>query len=178
MTKHNFILDMDGILVDFVTGMIRSHELSIHHDEWNSWHYHKTLGLTLDEFYAPATVDGWWENLPLYDWAHDLYQSVKSVAADIIIATTPHSDDKCPSEKVRALRKHGFLDDKSVRYQIGSPKCLMAKSGYILIDDSQDNYDNFTSKGGRAILFPQPWNNNAHLIGDRMRYFTEQLRSL
>ena len=54
----------------------------------------------------------------------------------------------------------------------------MAKSGYVLIDDSQDNYDNYTQKGGRAILFPQPWNNNAHLIGDRLGYLQKELKAL
>ena len=175
---HNFILDVDGVLVDFVTGMIRSHGLDIEHDQWDDWNYHEKIGKTFDELYEPTVVDGWWENLPLYSWANDLYSMVVRHASDVVIATTPHCSPKCPSEKVRALHKHGFLDTKSVRYQIGSPKCLMAKSGYVLIDDSQSNYDNFTNKGGRAILFPQPWNKNSHLIGDRLGYLKHELSKL
>ena len=42
--KPTFLLDVDGVLANFVQGMIDSHSLSISHDEYITWDMHRTLG--------------------------------------------------------------------------------------------------------------------------------------
>ena len=45
----------------------------------------------------------------------------------------------------------------------------------LLIDDNDTNVDRFRERGGRAILFPQPWNRNHSLAEDRMSYLEDEL---
>ncbi len=55
-------------------------------------------------------------------------------------------------------------------YVIGPHKHLLAKSGGILIDDSDTNCQKFRLSGGTPILFPQPWNEMRHLIDKRLKH--------
>lgn len=51
----------------------------------------------------------------------------------------------------------------------------MAKSGAILIDDYDVNVSKFIQNGGRAILFPQPWNENRAITEDKIDFVIGQL---
>lgn len=63
-------------------------------------------------------------------------------------------------------------------YQIGPKKELNAKSGAILIDDSDKNVENYRAAGGCAILFPQPWNKNSQYIESRTDYVLTTLDNI
>ena len=63
-------------------------------------------------------------------------------------------------------------------YQIGPRKELNAKSGAILIDDSDDNIRKYREAGGTAILFPQPWNERRLVKQDKKFYIMSLLNIL
>lgn len=148
-----FLLDMDGVLVNFIQGMIDSHGWDIEHDDVASWNFHYSLGLTDKEFWQPSYSTDWWLNLEPYPEAKQFWTSLSWIS-DVVFCTSPNmADPTCASQKAMWLKKHGFTGD----YCIGPRKELLAGNG-ILIDDSENNVAKFRQAGGRAILFPRPWN--------------------
>jgi 5'(3')-deoxyribonucleotidase len=55
---------------------------------------------------------------------------------------------------------------------------MCARSDQLLIDDNDTNVERFRARGGRAILFPRPWNRNHELSGDPMSHLREELSEL
>lgn len=164
-----FLLDVDGVVCNFVDGLITSHGWPITHDEYTTRNYHKTFGITDGEMWAPTNNGKWWTELQEYSWAKRLVSELRH-RGEIIFCTSPSLDATCPSQKVQWLRDHGLMHQRKNDYQIGPRKELFAKSGAILIDDSDSNVKKFVEHGGTAILFPQPWNANASICGDKVDY--------
>lgn len=169
-----FLLDMDGVICNFVDGLIRSAKWSLEHEDWASWSHHQTFGLTDEEMWAFTREEGWWTNLPEYGWANRLFTELEC-RGEVIFCTSPSLDWKCPGEKIQWLRNHGFMSHKKNNFQIGPRKELMAGSGAILIDDYDVNVSKFRENGGRAILFPQPWNENRSVKEDRVDFVLREL---
>ena len=57
------LCDMDGVIVNFIQGMIDSHGLTISHDQYETWDYHRELGINDEEFWAPTLTTTWWSCL-------------------------------------------------------------------------------------------------------------------
>jgi 5'(3')-deoxyribonucleotidase len=167
------LCDVDGVLANFVNGVIESHDMPLTHDEYATWDHHRVLGIADEKFWEPTREAGWWESLLPYSWSVNLIVELESIAP-VVFTTTTSACSKCPSEKVNWLRDWGFLGTMATNYMIGPKKELMARPETILIDDSDDNVEKFIHAGGNAILFPQPWNKNRHLIKtDRVAYVLE-----
>lgn len=177
MFKDVVLLDMDGVICNFVQGIIDSLKLDIVHGQYATWDYHRELGFTNEEMWAPTREAGWWENLKPYEWANSLMDSIRKHTDKIIFCTSPGLDHKCASEKVYWLRKHGFMDRSKNDFQIGPKKELNAMSGAVLIDDSDSNVIKYVEAAGRAILFPQPWNTNRDRLF-RMQYLQDSLAAM
>ena len=171
------LLDMDGVLANFVQGLIDTMKLDTTHDQWSSWSHHKTIGISDDEMWASTKFPAWWENLDPYPWASRLVSCLRGVG-DVIFCTSPSLCDSCPSQKVAWLRSHELMHERKNDYQIGPRKELNAKSGAILIDDSDDNIRKYRDAGGTAILFPQPWNERSHVKQDKVFYIVSLLDRL
>lgn len=165
---------MDGVICNFIQGIIDTHKFDIEHDEYVKWNYHRDLGLSDEEFWKPTDRENWWLELPPYRWADTLISEL-SVDYSIIFCTSPSLGFHCPSEKVQWLRDYGFMRYGKANYQIGPKKELNAKSGAILIDDSDENVLKYREAGGNAILFPQPWNMNAPFLKQRISYTLKAL---
>ncbi len=164
-----FLLDVDGVLCDFVGGLIKSHGWPITHNEYTSWNHHRTFGVTDAEMWEPTNSGKWWLELEPYPWALRLVCQLQKLG-EVIFCTSPSLDATCPSQKVQWLRNHGLMHSRKNDYQIGPRKELNAKSGAILIDDSDSNVTKFREHGGKAILFPQPWNASAHMRCDKVDF--------
>lgn len=169
-----FLLDIDGVLANFVQGLIDSTGWDITHDEWSSWSHHRTLGISDNQMWHPTNLEDWWVNLNPYPWALDLVLSLKEIG-QVIYCTSPSISSSCPGQKIDWLRKHGLMGNRENSYQIGPHKDLFAKSGAILIDDYDINVSKFREANGKAILFPQPWNENRELKGDVVKYVLEEI---
>lgn len=156
--EQNVILcDVDGVLANFVQGMIDSHGWDIGHDDYTSWNHHRELGLSDTEFWEPTNDGKWWLGLQPYDGSQDFVAGLRELGK-VIFCTSPNQDASCPSQKVQWLRNHGFLGATSTDYQIGPNKHLNAGSGAILLDDSESNVSEFVTAGGWAVGVPRPWN--------------------
>lgn len=171
------LLDMDGVLADFVTSSIDAASLPIREQDVTDWDYYKPF-CSVDEFWERiGAVSDFWLNLEKYKWANDLYRMC-SMMARTIIATSPSACRQCPSQKVAWLRQYGFLEKSVNDYMLGPHKELMARPNTILIDDSDRNVENFITAGGNAITFPQKWNKSRSVIGARLDYVEARLQML
>lgn len=169
-----FLLDMDGVVCNFVDGLISSHGWNVTHEDWVTWNHHRTFGITDEVMWSPTRRDGWWYGLNEYWWAEKLVVALRE-RGEIIFCTSPSSDHKCPGEKIQWLRDRGFMGQNKNDFQIGPRKEMMARSGAILIDDYETNVFKFRENGGRAILFPQPWNENRSIKEDRVEFVLKEL---
>lgn len=168
------LLDVDGVLCNFIDGIIKSKGLDITHDQWKLNH-HIHLGLTDEEFWDITRVPDWWLNLQPYPWASDLIGLFNDFF-DVVYCTSPSLDSSCPSQKVEWLRRHGFMSETRNDYIIAPKKELLARPDAILIDDSFDNCDRFRLAGGKSIVFPQPW--NSVRATDKVEYVVKQMKKV
>ena len=127
-----------------------------------------------EEMWKPTNDGKWWTQLKEYVWAKRLVLELRR-NGEVIFCTSPSLDPTCPSQKVAWLRETGLMHQRKNDYQIGPRKELNAKSGAILIDDSDSNVAKFRDHGGTAILFPQPWNENNSYRGDKVDFVLSQL---
>ena len=80
-----------------------------------------------------------------------------------MMAVGIHTGADLRDNSVAFLQRHF---GKSFRdYFVGAPKQFCARPGAVLIDDFDDNCVAFREHGGRAIVFPQPWNCRAAVAG-------------
>ena len=162
MQNNHFLLDMDGVLSDFLSGALKlfNRELrrNITIEEYISvggFDISKVYDISVSKFWHIIDNEkNFWLNLKPFDWSIDLLRFLKELG-EVTIVTSPSQDYKCVSQKLEWLDK--YLRVKSNDVFLGSKKYLMAGNG-ILIDDYHKNTEKFILNGGKAILIPSNWN--------------------
>lgn len=158
---ENIFLDMDGVLCQFHEAALKLHRrnsLSLLRD-WPKGEYDicKVTGINGIEFWgkiAQYSPNFWRQLLPCL-WARELYDTCRKVAA-VTISTRPTLDVHSVLGKLQWIEL--FFGPDFRDYMIGPAKDLLARRGALLIDDSEANCQAFEKAGGRALLFPRPWN--------------------
>lgn len=168
------VLDVDGVLVDFVGGTAKL--MGFDPAVVTMWDYYPAIGTTEAEFWAKIDAVGadFWATLEPYPWASDLVRQCKTVAPTILL-TTPSLDPSSAHGKVRWMQ--ATFGPKFRDYLIGPRKEFCAHPDTVLIDDSDANVEKFRDHGGGAILFPRPWNKNRD-VADPLAYTLERLDEL
>lgn len=161
MIKH-ILLDIDGVLADFVTGALEIHGRPYH--KVTHWNFFESMGISADEFWRKIDEKGidFWASLKAYPWLMYLVNTVEHFCPDWTLATSPSIHHSCyAGKRLWVQRQFGKY---FTRCMIGSQKHLMSREGVVLIDDSDDNCRKFMEKGeGISILFPQPWNKLSYI---------------
>lgn len=177
MAIKHILIDQDGVLADFVGGAFDMHGRSdLKNKPYPSGVYEvaEVLGITDDEFWHPLNASRhlFWENLNPLPWVKEL-TSLANEFASWTICTKPSNDPFCAAGKIMWLKRQ-FGSDFN-RYILANHKHHMARHDHVLIDDFDRNVNEFREHGGIGILFPQPWNSNNGLCGDRIGYVREEL---
>lgn len=169
--------DIDGVLADFVGGAAKI--LNYDPAVVTTWDYYPLIGTTEKAFWAAIDEAGsdYWANLEAYSWADELDFLCKNYDERYVLLTSP---SKCPSSHHGKMRWMASRYGKGFRnYLIGPRKEYCAREGSVLIDDSDANCEKFKAHGGKAIVFPQPWNKNAHIpASERLLYVSRQLQAI
>lgn len=163
------LLDVDGVLANFVQGSIEAHGMQgeFRHDEAINYHYFKDSpwSMTSEEFFVPLDNFQFWDSLPLYPEANDLYSLLSVLPCDLFICTTaPSGSVHAASGKLSWLKRNFGVDSDSV--VITRDKHLLAGEGVMLIDDMEGNTAKFHESGGAAITVPRPWNRYRSVLGN------------
>jgi 5'(3')-deoxyribonucleotidase len=165
MKRQQILLDMDGVLVDFLSGAIKAlnrdfnkdYTIEQYAEKFGRWETYDFYGITAEQFWQSIeNTPYFWIDLKPMPWYMELY-SFLSELGDVTIITSPSLDPVCAMDKLRWLKAN--MNIGSDKVFLGSRKYLMAGNG-ILIDDYYKNVENFKSAGGEAILIPSTWNTN------------------
>jgi len=151
------LMDMDGVIADFVTRSIEVAKLPVTFDCISEWDYFDKY-MSREEFWSKIdNHEGFWENLDPHPWAHELVSMCKNYG-QVIYASSPVIHHNCCEGKIKWLRKHRFMSNSQNEFMFGPEKWLLARRGRILIDDYNENIKNFIFAGGHGYTFPQNWN--------------------
>lgn len=155
-------LDMDGVCCDFVGAACALFNKSprpwSHRELW----VHGHIGITYAALWEQINSRGptFWIHLEAYEFFDDLYRTARRCAQEVIFLTDPSGEPACAAGKIQWLRNNAGPDAKFI---ITKEKHLLAAPGRLLIDDGDANVARFEAAGGRAILWPQPWNARARM---------------
>jgi len=152
------LLDMDGVIVDIISGC---KEIFGEPEREDTWNIHEWWGLDNDTFWKETENEEFWSNLNGFDRWASFYNQLISMDK-VILCTTPRLCPHSFSGKFKWIEKHfgrGFED-----FIFTTQKHLLARPGVILIDDFDGNIDNFRLCGGEGILVPRSYNKNRQII--------------
>jgi len=161
------LLDMDGVLADFtggifnrVRGVPEPKELTWDHVRDNEW---GLLGLDF------------WLRLALMPAAKDIYwAAIKTFGvSNVGVLSSPVMTPGCVEGKKAWLSQH-FPSLATGHIFFGSRKEFFAHPDILLVDDRDENVDNFLAAGGAALLVPAKWNRRK---GEQAAVAVEEIRA-
>ncbi len=181
-------LDLDGVLVDFVGGVHDALNLPYEYDKYpyekGKWNIFGDIGGKFwDGRFPFSIVDGlcnqeFWRNL---NWMDDgqrlLYGWVDIMGSfdDIIILTTPMPNPGSWTGKYLWIKENmpaSFLENTIM---LTGSKAQLAGPDTLLIDDKDQNIEEFRAAGGQGILVPRPWNKNHDCRQSTLDYVKHKL---
>lgn len=162
------LLDLDGVLVDFVGGMCASHNRPNPFEEgYEDYYLEKAWDMPLNRFWKPSNNAAWWANLPPTEECFDIVEMVEDYIGydNICILTSPTIHPQSLAGKVEWI--NDYLPDYSRKFLIGPQKQYCAHANSVLLDDHEANIHAFVTEGGGGILVPRPWNSarNSSVLG-------------
>jgi 5'(3')-deoxyribonucleotidase len=170
-------LDIDGVLANFNKRAYEALSLPYAENLPTTWHWYKNYGLSFEEFDSVCTVD-FWEGV---QWMSDGREILKAVEnkfgrSQIYLCTTLMPNPGSGTGKMRWIERH--LPQYKKRFLLmTAPKNLFSGSDCLLIDDKDDNIDEFRTGDGVAITVPRPWNRLSFLLNPLM-YVEQELEKL
>lgn len=174
------MLDLDGVLVDFVKGAARLHNqpCPFTGTGFTDWYFNRYWNMPDLDLYKGMDRE-FWSGL---EWTADgieLFRVVDKVfghANTCILTSPPPTGDGCFDGKM-AWIKNNLPVDYHKKFLVGPAKQFCASSTRVLIDDNDGNIEQFRYHGGLGILVPRPWNDNRD-IKDAVGYVANQINNI
>jgi len=178
LIDKKIFLDLDGVLVDFIGGMLEWFNINpdVYYKNTPPGHWkitprkHLKLNMSKEVFWANLTYE-FWSNLKPTSYMTAILNELDQLEMAILTA----SNINAASGKLFWVKKHLPSIWKDGKILICRNKSVCANRNAILIDDCDKNIDNFIKAGGQAILFPQRWNRLHRYRHDPICYLREQL---
>lgn len=149
-------LDMDGVLVDFRRGVCEAFDRDDPSTNWIFWENWK--GVTTKDVDAICDIFFW----DLLDWTSEgicIEQAVRQKFSpeNIYLLTTPMPNSGSGTGKLRWIKRcMPWAYNRTILSY--APKSLFAGPDTLLIDDKDENIEEFRAAGGQSILVPRLWN--------------------
>jgi 5'(3')-deoxyribonucleotidase len=153
------LLDMDGVTVQCVQAMLRLHGCEDRMATWPKGEYalEDVCGVDRPTFWAKveeASPDIWidMEEYPYFD------AMVKELTecGEVFFLSSPGWSAASAQGKIIWLQNR--FGRAFRHYVLTNQKHLLARPDAILVDDFGRNCEAFREGGGRAVLYPRPWN--------------------
>lgn len=165
-----FFIDLNDVLADFKGGACQYFKRplqEIKHDQ-----FYEEWGFTAADYWqgldrvAPYFYR---EYVRLYPWHAELIQLL-SARGGLTVVCGP------PSTSCFVADKHNWVL-RNIGNNIPIVHCniyeWLAKPDTCLISASSSEVNCFRAEGGKAVLFPQPWNLISHLTSKRLEFVKE-----
>lgn len=172
------LLDMDGVLVDFVKGIIEIHDLQTTAEELYAgrpgYDIVEVVGMSGPAFWKPCDEEFWAK----LDWMPDgreIFEIVESTFGRdrIKICTKPSPNYGCMPGKLRWIERHLPKHYKNPENFIFTGCKHASAKGNTLIDDSDSNVSEFRRAGGISYIVPRVWNQWHHLRNITVHHLRE-----
>lgn len=162
-------LDMDGVIADFVTASLSLHKrLDLLQKDKLCYNLNTEVGISQQEFWDKINPDiygsvTFWRDVPTYPYTNDLWNIlIQKYSANNIIITTQASEFPVMYGKLLWLQKN--IHPYPTKIILDKDKSQYATPNSVLIDDCDDNVNEFVKMGGKAVLLPQKWNSKYNLV--------------
>lgn len=189
------VLDLDGVIADFHSGLARLRGFDPSIFERGNWKEPGTYDIRQN---TPIKEEGFWDGVD-YDFWRSLDKTREAdQLVDLIINRFSLENiciiTMCPTMFDYPLYRIGpycagkiqWLLDHFPRLMehghilIGTSKKFCASPDTVLIDDADSNIKEFRQSGGKAIVFPRVWNAGFFMCheGGPMSWITNELGNL
>lgn len=159
-------LDLDGVIVNFRKGVCDALGFSyadhsvrkwMFWEDWPNITFEMVNAICTQEFWRTLnfTQDG---QILLYGWV-----GLMEKFEDITLLTTPMPNPGSWSGKYLWIRDNMPAKFMENVIMLQGSKAQLAGPDTLLIDDKDENVEEFRAVGGQAILVPRMWNKDAHL---------------
>lgn len=170
-------LDIDGVLANFNKRAFEALGLpySVDHPALHEWHWYKYFGLNFDEFDSVCGID-FWAGVQWMPDGKDILAVVEHTFDDVYLLTTPMPNSGSGTGKILWIERH--LPEYKKRLIITqASKSLFAGPNAILIDDKDENIDEFITAGGNGVLVPRLWNELMGWAGNTLEVVRNSLEN-
>jgi len=152
-------LDLDGVLVDFISGACKHHGVTnpylnpVNHGQVD---LAPLLGMSNEAFWGGMGYD-FWANLPWLDTGREILKAIYAYVPieRITILTSPIQTPGCAEGKIAWIKNNLYAFRR--KFFVGPPKEVIAAPGKLLIDDFDKNVDKW-QVNGPVIQVPALWN--------------------
>lgn len=174
------LLDLDGVLCDFVTGLCK--RLGIPVERVFDPPRPRPLPYRLDRLLGvgdPGLGDldaSFWAGLEPYPWARELVAYLEAAFGENVLLCTSvgylDSRSRYLSEAVKGKERWicANFPQFSRRTAMCFGKDLLASPDHMLLDDNEETVRRFAIRGGVGLLFPRPWNSLHEHADDPLKY--------
>jgi 5'(3')-deoxyribonucleotidase len=178
------LLDMDGVLADFVGHILTPDEHATVRGQMN---IPKAIGITEKDMWKRTEADpDWWANIPPYNHTDDVIPAILEALSDeweqrtieFYIVTQPHDENPHCTPQKRQWVKDNLTDVLIQALVPTGNKHMLANSFTLLIDDDPRHVMRFRESGGHAILFPSHCNELHMYAADPIPFLSHQLELL
>ena len=179
MKIKRIFLDLDGVVRDWCEGMRLKYGIDFPDEQIDNWDWVTRLvtsynKITEKEFWD-AQGEDFWVGLQKTKDADEIISMCEDKCPDnVYILTAPTLNNAGWSQQWIRKNMPSYFHAK--KYLIGPPKYVCANKTSLLIDDKEDNINQWYDEGGLTFLYPQPWNQGrglAHVAVDELKDFLE-----
>lgn len=153
------MLDMDGVIVDFVKGACLHHNRSspyLQEENLGNWDIDKMWGMTHDEcFDLPSSF---WESLEWTKAGKEIVRIAEELVGrhNVYILSNPSEHANAVIGKLAWIKRE--MPEYRKKWFFGTEKHAVGGHNRLLIDDSDKNVEKYRAKGFPAVLVPALWN--------------------
>jgi hypothetical protein len=157
-------LDMDDTIVDFTGGACKAHGFPVESLSEGDGALCDKMNISPQEFWAKCSGHDFWAGLEWHPQGGEIMDIVSLCAVSTWLITSPSDDPGSCSGKYAWLQAN--LPGRRRNLVMSTARAAVAAPGRILIDDRQENCEQWEARGGEAILIPRPNNRRfAHTAG-------------
>ena len=162
MKIKTIFLDMDGVITDFVGGVCRALGKAYPYpDETRDYTFWHTWPDISTKDVSAICNQEFWHNL---EWMSDGRDTLRSIMdtlglEKIYLFTQPMPNLESSTGKMMWINDNlPIYLSRTIIITLDVPKSFLARPDALLIDDKDENIEEFRAVKGNGILVPRPWN--------------------